>query len=105
LKGLLIYGLLAVCLALPAHAQEIDRDSAMTETLKLKNTIDITFGGSGLVISANYNRKLLVRPVYYLNASMGIGTVPASGGMVLPHQLTRCHPCWVTEGSSSTVLY
>ena len=79
---------MAVCVALPAYAQEVDRDSAMTETLKLKNTIDITFGGSGLVISASYNRKLLVRPGYYLNASMGIGTVPASGGMVLPHQLS-----------------
>ena len=88
MKRLLLYCLLVVSVALPAHAQEVDRDSAMTETLKLKNNIDITFGGSGLVISANYNRKLLVRPEYYLNASMGIGTVPASGGMVLPHQLS-----------------
>ena len=73
-------------LSAPGNAQ--DRDSALTESLKLKSTIDITFGGSGLVISANYRRKLLIRQIYYINVSLGAGTVPASGGLTLPHQLS-----------------
>jgi hypothetical protein len=68
--------------------QEIDRDSAMTGALKYKNTIEVGFGGSGLAISASYRRKLAIRPRYYLNASVGVGTVPLSGGIVIPHQLS-----------------
>ena len=58
------------------------------ETLKLNNAIDITFAGSGLVISANYSRKLFVRPGFFMNASLGVGTVPSSGGLTVPHQIT-----------------
>jgi hypothetical protein len=73
---------------LPVQSQEIDRDSAMTEALKYKNTMEIGFGGSGLVISASYRRKLVIRPNYYMNASIGAGTVPLSGGLVVPHQFS-----------------
>ena len=60
----------------------------MTETLKTRNIIDVTFAGSGLVISASYSRKLLVKPGYFINGTLGVGTVPASGGVTLPHQIT-----------------
>ena len=70
------------------EAQEIDRDSAMTEALKYRNTLEIGFGGTGLAISANYQRKLAIRPQYYMNAAIGVGTVPLSGGIVIPHQIS-----------------
>ena len=74
---------------MPAYAQEtVNRDSAMTETLKCKNAMDITFAGSGIAISANYSRKILVRPGYFINTSMGVGTIPSSGGFTIPHQIT-----------------
>ena len=87
-RRLFLYGVLAVCMLLPATGHAQDRDSALTESLQNKNTIDITFAGSGLVISANYSRKLLTTPAYYLNASIGAGTVPLSGGLTFPHQLS-----------------
>ena len=82
------YCILTVCMLLPGPGFSQDRDSALVAALKCKNTVDITFGGSGLVISANYRRKLLIRSLCYINLSVGAGTVPASGGLTLPHQLS-----------------
>jgi hypothetical protein len=84
----ILINFLAVCIFIPVQAQIIDRDAALTEALKSKNTVDITFGGSGLVISGNYRRKLIIRPAYYMNVSIGVGTVPLSGGVVIPHQIS-----------------
>ena len=88
MKQLLLYGILVSCIILPEPGNAQDRDSALTESLKNKNTVDLTFGGSGLEISANYRRKILIRPAYYLNISLGVGTVPLSGGVTFPHQLS-----------------
>ena len=88
MKRIILYSLFSICLLFPLHAQEVDRDSAMDETLKTRNVIEIGFGGSGLVISASYSRKLLVKPGYFMNASLGAGTVPLSGGVTIPHQVT-----------------
>ena len=85
---IILISFLAVCLLIPAQAQITDRDSALTESLRYKNTVDITFGGSGLVISGNYRRKLIIRPACYMNLSVGVGTVPLSGGVAIPHQLS-----------------
>ncbi len=88
MRRIFAYGFLTACLLAQTQAQVIDRDSAMTEALKCMNTLEIGFGGSGLVISASYQRKLLVRPKYYMNTSIGAGTVPLSGGIVIPHQFS-----------------
>lgn len=53
-----------------------------------KNSIDATIGGTGLAISFNYSRVLQVRPNYFIIASIGAGSVPFSGGLSVPHQIT-----------------
>lgn len=53
-----------------------------------KNNVEFTVAGMGLGISINYNRVLLMKSNYFLNASAGIGSVPFSGGLSIPHQLT-----------------
>jgi hypothetical protein len=53
-----------------------------------KNNVDITLGGTGIFISANYNRIVLYKSDYFINASVGIGTVPFAGGTTIPHQLS-----------------
>ncbi len=60
----------------------------LTETLKRSNSIDVTFGGTGLLLSANYSRVLFISNSYFVNASIGIGSVPIIGGTSLPGQLT-----------------
>ena len=53
-----------------------------------RNAIDITYGGTGLFLSGNYSRKVLVERDYFLNASVGGGTIMGIGGITLPHQCT-----------------
>ena len=52
------------------------------------NVIDGTYGGSGLFLSVNYSRKIYIQRDYFLNVSAGAGTLMASEGISLPHQLT-----------------
>lgn len=51
-----------------------------------KNIIDITLGGTGIFASINYSRVLLAKENYFINTSLGIGTV--ASGATIPHQLT-----------------
>ena len=53
-----------------------------------KNAVDIAIGGNGLFISTNYSRIVLVKPNYFINTLVGIGTIPSVGGVTLPHQIT-----------------
>ncbi len=53
-----------------------------------KNSIDLSLGGTGLFASVNYSRKLSFKSNYFINASIGTGTVPFIGGISFPHQLT-----------------
>jgi len=56
--------------------------------LNKKNAVDLSVGGTGLFVSANYNRVLLVKPDYFIASSIGFGTIPIVGGFCYPHQLT-----------------
>jgi hypothetical protein len=56
--------------------------------LERKNSIDLTVGGTGLFASINYNRVLLIKSNYFINTSVGVGAVPVTGGITIPHQLT-----------------
>ena len=56
--------------------------------LEKRNNIDVTLFGQGWGISANYSRILIVQPKYFLNTSIGIGSLPFLGGTTFPHQLT-----------------
>jgi len=56
--------------------------------LERKNIVDITLGGNGIFVSANYSRIVFIESNYFLCASVGIGTVPFIGGSVYPHQMS-----------------
>ena len=65
-----------------------ENNDSVNERLVRKNNVDLTFGGTGLFVSVNYSRILLVKPNYFINASIGVGSVPVTGGIVIPHQAT-----------------
>ena len=81
--NLIILGLLLSSMALSQETHE-----SISKHRIRKNSVDLTLGGSGLFISANYGRIIMVEPNYFLNASVGIGTVIMIGGVSIPHQLT-----------------
>jgi hypothetical protein len=56
--------------------------------VKKQNSFDVSIGGLGLFASLNFSRYVLIKENYFVNTSIGIGTVPMVGGMVLPHQIT-----------------
>jgi len=60
----------------------------LRNTLTKKNVMDVTLGGTGLFISANYSRLFILKSNLFLNASTGIGSVPFIGGISVPIQLT-----------------
>jgi hypothetical protein len=86
--GIRVFSLIVLGLLLSsmAFSQEISDD--LSKHRIRKNSVDLTLGGSGLFISANYSRIIMVEPNYFLNASVGIGTVIMIGGVSIPHQLT-----------------
>jgi hypothetical protein len=53
-----------------------------------RNMIDLTYGGSGLNLSGNYSRKFELNRYYFINASIGAGTMIGIGGITIPHQCT-----------------
>ena len=60
----------------------------LTGMITRKNGLRITVGGNGILFSGEYSRVLSVRASFFTEASLGIGTVPFSGGIVVPHQFT-----------------
>ena len=76
--------LLTVPACWPLHAQPYRKrpDSPA------RNVIDLTYGGSGLYLSGNFSRKFEINRFYFLNVSIGAGTIIGLGGMTLPHQCT-----------------
>ena len=81
--SLLVFGLLLSSIVL---SQETTND--LNKHRLRKNSIDLTLGGSGLFLSANYTRTIIVKPNYFVSASVGIGTVIMIGGVSVPHQLS-----------------
>ena len=59
-----------------------------TRKIEKNNNIDLTVGGNGLFVSLNYSRILLIETKYFINVSVGVGTVPFIGGITMPHQIT-----------------
>jgi len=56
--------------------------------VKKQNSFDVSIGGLGLFASLNFSRYVLIKENYFVNTSIGIGTAPMVGGMILPHQIT-----------------
>lgn len=54
-----------------AFSQENNSD--LSKTFKRMNSADITIGGTGLFIFANYSRVIAVKSNYFINASVGVG--------------------------------
>ncbi len=82
------YSLLFFALVIPSMVFSQETADDLTTHNIRKNCIDVTVGGSGLFLSTNYSRVLVVQPGYFVNASVGVGTVLMMGGTSLPHQLT-----------------
>ena len=87
---------LLLLVSIITYGQESNRN--LKKITERKNNIDLSLGGNGLFASVNYSRILLVKSNYFINASIGINTLPFVGGITLPHQLT------FNLGKSSSIL-
>ena len=67
-------------------AQEANKQKQVLSVKK--NNIEFAVAGLGLGISVNYGHVVFVKPNYFLNVSVGVGSVPFAGGLSIPHQLT-----------------
>ncbi len=83
-----VYGTLIICMLLPEVTCAQETPGSPEDALENKNAVDVTFGGLGLVLSINYNRFVTVGPDFFINASLGAGTVPLSGGLTVPHHVS-----------------
>jgi len=88
MKRIRSFSLIVFCLLLSSMVFSQEKNYDLNTTLKRKNAIDVTLGGTGLFISANYSRIIAVNSNYFVNVSVGVGSVPMVGGTTLPHQLT-----------------
>ncbi|MCD4681259.1 MAG: hypothetical protein K8S00_12815 [Bacteroidales bacterium] len=86
MKKFRAYYLIIYCILLfsVTHSQ----NNTLRNTIIKKNIIDISLGGSGLFLSANYSRVIFITSKYFVNTSVGIGTVPFVGGFSVPHQIS-----------------
>jgi hypothetical protein len=82
----LAWVMLCILWSTMAYGQKNDND--LRDLIQRKNSIDFSLGGTGLFAAANYNRIFSVKSNYFINASLGIGTVPFIGGLTFPHQVT-----------------
>ncbi|OYT16032.1 MAG: hypothetical protein B7C24_10005 [Bacteroidetes bacterium 4572_77] len=53
-----------------------------------KNQLNFTLAGSGIGVSLNYGRNFLITPKHFIEISVGVGSVPFSGGLSVAHQIT-----------------
>lgn len=77
---------ISVFLSFVAFGQDDNQGGVML--LRWRNSVDVTVGGTGLVASFNIGRIVVVKENYFVNTTVGIGSVPYVGGFTLPHQLT-----------------
>ena len=57
------------------------------EALQRKNNVSLTLGGNGLFLSLNYDRVLAAKPGFFVDANVGLGFIPMTGGTSFSHQL------------------
>lgn len=88
MKNIKVIGIIISCMLLSSLTYAQGCAGNLSETLQRKNAVDVTLGGTGLAISVNYNKIILVKPNYFVSAAVGIGSVPSVGGLTVPHQLT-----------------
>lgn len=88
MKRIKNYILIVSCLVLSAMVFGQENNSDLSTGLTRKNSVDVTVGGTGLGLSTNYSRIIAVKSNYFINASVGIGSIPIEGGTTVPHQLT-----------------
>lgn len=88
MKQIRIFSLLSLCLLLSMMVYGQENNPDLRKIIGRKNNIDISLGGTGIFASVNYSRILLVKPKYFINASVGIGAVPSIGGFTIPHQIS-----------------
>lgn len=80
-KRITIILILSICLA-TVFAQE-------QETLvSKKNQVSFNLAGNGIGVSINYGRSFLLSSTRFMEIAVGVGSVPFSGGISVPHQIT-----------------
>lgn len=78
-------------LSIGAFAQDtvsVQEERVPKFEINKKNAVDLSVGGTGLFVSANYNRIVWAQPDYFMASSVGFGSIPIIGGFCFPHQLT-----------------
>ncbi len=88
MKKLRIIIIVGLCLLLSVVAYGRMNNGSFRKVVERKNNIDFSTGGTGLFASFNYSRIVLVKSNYFINVSVGIGSVPFVGGTTFPHQVT-----------------
>lgn len=83
-SSIVLFSFFCILCSLDSHAQFRPGPNRMVKD----NLVDITYGGTGLFLSANYSRVLLLQRNFFASASMGVGSVLGAGGLSLPHQFT-----------------
>ncbi len=75
----------AFLFTLPVLAQK--KKFTRKQALQRKNSVALTLGGNGLFLSVSYDRILVVKADYFVEASVGIGIFPGIAGANIPHQI------------------
>lgn len=81
----IIFVFLSLLLTLPALAQK--KEFTRQQALQRRNNVTLTLGGNGLFLSVSYDRILVVKSNYFVDASAGIGVFPGIAGGNIPHQI------------------
>ena len=85
MKNFIVLLFFSLYLSMQLHAQ--DQNNQVVHRLGY-NAVDVTFGGNGLLLSANYSRVWLEKTGFFADAGVGIGFTVLAGGMTLPHSIT-----------------
>ncbi len=72
-------------MAFPVLAQK--KPFSRQEALQRKNNVSLTLGGNGLFLSLGYDRVLAAKPGFFVDANVGLGFIPMTGGVNFSHQL------------------
>ncbi len=76
---------LVLLFTLPVLAQK--KKLTHNEALQRKNSIILTLGGNGIFLSLSYDRVLAAKPGFFVDANVGLGFIPMTGGTSFSHQL------------------
>ena len=66
MKRIISYSLFVICLLLSSMVFSQENNDDLSETLKRKNIVDVTIGGSGLLLYTNYSMVITEKSNYFI---------------------------------------